>query len=152
MALVKLIDDPDYMLRLRGIPGKIPDIAEKALRAGASIVANQMRINLNKIISAKATGELASSFGITPMAFDNYGDYNVHIGFDGYSRVITRKWNKGVPFQVIARSFESGVKKDGVIWRQKTPFAKPAVDATKKQVEETMKKVAEKEMEKLLNG
>lgn len=50
---------------------------------------------------------LLDSFGITPMRNDN-GFVNVKLGFDGYNSIKTKRWPKGQPNAMIARSVERG--------------------------------------------
>lgn len=164
MARAKFIEDEAFSMMLERAMAGTKEIAEKALRAGAAVIADRMKQNLEGILSPDATGELADAFGITPVKQDKNLNWNVHLGFDGYS---TRGH---VPFQLIARSFESGAIMGGRYtgrivkgkrektkakfgpedyWRKPTPFAKPAVQATKTQALEAMKMTVEKELEKL---
>ena len=50
------------------------------------------------------------------------------MGFDGYNEVKTRKYPNGQPNALMARSIESGSSA-----RDKYPFIRPAVQATRKQ-------------------
>lgn len=165
MAQAKFIDDDAFSMMLEKAIGRTKDIAGAALYAGAAVIADRMKSNLESILSPEATGALVASFGITPVKQDMEGNFNVHMGFDGYSEP------GHVPFQMIARSFESGAVMGGRYtggrtksgkrekwktklgpedyWRQPTPFAKPAVQATKEQALQAMKQAAERELEKL---
>lgn len=148
MARAKFIDDPAFELAISQAGARFPEVAEKALRAGAAVYAKQMRKNLKGILSPAATGELVDSFGITPVKQDMNFNYNVHLGFDGYQQPGYGKFSvKGVPFQLIARSFESGAK----YWRKPTPFAKPAIKEKKTEAIQVMIKVAEEELAKITN-
>lgn len=73
---------------------------------------------------------LLDGFGVSPMQ-DDGGYINVKLGFDGYNRVKTKKYPKGQPNALIARVTESGSS-----YREKTPFIRPAVNASKKQAEQ----------------
>ena len=72
---------------------------------------------------------LLDGFGVSPMQDDN-GYFNVKLGFDGYNSIKTKKYPKGQPNALIARVTESGSS-----YREKTPFIRPAVNASKKQSE-----------------
>lgn len=147
MARAQFINDASFEMAISKAGTKYPEVAEKALRAGAGIIADEMRKRLRGILSPEATGQLVKSFGITPVRQDNNFNYNVHLGFDGYQKPGYGKWaSTGVPFQLIARSFESGAGD----WRTPRPFAAPAVKATKEQAFEAMRKVAEDELEKIM--
>ena len=73
---------------------------------------------------------LLDGFGVSPMQDDN-GYRNVKLGFDGYNSVKTKKYPQGQPNALIARVTESGSS-----YREKTPFIRPAVNASKKQAEQ----------------
>ena len=148
MATAKFIDSSDYELRLNRSATDFAKVAETAIRAGAAVIATQMQQNLEGILSPKATGQLVAALGITPVKQGKDYSYNAHIGFDGYQPPGYGKFPKGVPFQLIARSFESGAGD----WRPPKPFAKPAVRATRERVKEVMTKAAEEEFEKIMKG
>lgn len=164
MARAQFIADEAFELTLGNLKAKTRQVAEAALYAGAAVIADQMKANLEGILSPQATGQLVAAFGVTPAKLDKWFIWNVHIGFDGYH--IPGQ----VPFQLIARSFESGAvmgsrytgkveenkweTKDPKFgpedyWRYPTPFAKPAVLATKQQTREAMARAAEREIEKI---
>lgn len=160
MAQVKFIDSSDFEMVIAKAIDKYPEIDEKCLAAGADIIADEMKKRLRSVLSPFATGELVEAFGITPTKRDREGNLNVHIGFDGYQQPPQKGFPAGVPFQLIARSFESGAvigkrAKRGKIstgesyWRTPMPFAAPAVRATRARAFEEMKRVAETELEKL---
>ena len=149
MARAKFISDESFEVTLSKAEAKYPEIAAKAMYAGAAIIADEMKRRLRKILSPNATGQLVAAFGITPVKQDLNMNYNLHIGFDGYQKPGYGKWRgKGVPFQLIARSFESGAKG----WRTAKPFAAPAVRAVKEQAVDEMKRAAEAELEKIVKG
>lgn len=148
MASAKFIDASGFELRLNRSASSYRKVAEAAIRAGAAVIAAQMKDNLRGILSPNATGQLVASMGITPVKQDAAYNYNAHIGFDGYRRPPYGKFPQGVPFQLIARSFESGAGD----WRPAKPFAKPAVMATKDRVREEMTRVAEEEFKKIMEG
>lgn len=160
MARAKFIDDDAFEMMLERAKAGTKQVATAALQAGAAIIADQMRSNLEGILSPKATGQLTEAFGITPVGIDRWFKWNVHLGFDGYHT----PGNEPIP--LIARSFESGAKmgsryKDvwwskragpDDYWRKPTPFAKPAVQATKQRAHEAMAAAAEREFEKINKG
>lgn len=80
-------------------------------------------------LSDKEKQGLLDGFGISPLQEDS-GFVNVKLGFDGYNSVKTKKYPKGQPNVLIARVTESGSS-----YREKTPFMRPAVNASKKQAE-----------------
>ncbi len=147
----------EFMLKLSLLAEGSREIAEKALYEGAGIVADQIRKNLEanlndptsvaksgvaifKKMGQEPSGDLLDSLGITPMELDNNGYLNVKIGFDGRD-------HKGVPNQMKARVMESGSSTIAP-----RPFVRPAVKATKKMAEETMNRVIEEEIDKIMKG
>ena len=97
-------------------------------------VSNQANIATYKKGYSRLSDEekqgLLDGFGVSPMQDDN-GYRNVKLGFDGYNSVKTKKYPKGQPNALIARVTESGSS-----YREKTPFIRPAVNASKKQAEQ----------------
>lgn len=163
---VKFIDDTSLELALSRLAAKTPEIAEKAMRAGADIIADKMSANLRGKLSKDATGRLISSFGITPLLENTNGYWTMHIGFGGYD-------DNGVPFALIARSFESGAVRGGrytgswrgkkrvmkakseikgKYWRMPTRFASNAVAETKAAANREIERVAEEEINRIFNG
>lgn len=148
MALAKFIADDDFMIRLERAATDFPSVAEKVIRAGAAVLAPVMRRRLSGILSASATGQLVAALGITPVKQDRNADYNAHIGFDGYQKPGYGKFPIGVPFALIARSFESGAGD----WRPKTPFARPAMLEAREAMSAAMTAAAEEEYKKIMGG
>ena len=127
-------------------------IAEKAVCAGAAIVADAVRANIDALPAVKdewgviaynnhwsapltetAKKGLQDGFGISPMGNE-----------DGILNV-TKKYPKGQPNAIIARSLESGSS-----IAKKRPFVAPAVRKTKKAAEETMAKIIDEEIAKIM--
>ena len=87
---------------------------------------------------------LQDGFGISPMGSED-GMLNVKLGFDGYNGMKTKKYPKGQPNVLLARSIESGSS-----IAKKRPFVAPAVRKTKKAAEETMAKIIDEESAKIM--
>lgn len=75
---------------------------------------------------------LLEGLGAAKMKNEN-GYINTKLGFDGYNSVKTKKYPKGQPNALIARSVESGTSQ-----RPKTRFINNAVNAAKAQAEQAM--------------
>ncbi|MDO9492665.1 hypothetical protein [Acetobacterium sp.] len=136
MAKAKITASDDFVLALSRCATDIEEIAKKAIYAGAKIVADTMRVNLEAILSDEATGQLVEALGITPISLMG-GEWTAHIGFDGYD-------TKGVAFQLIARALESGAS-----GRPKKQFAKKTLSQTRKKVEAVMSQVIDDEMKRI---
>ena len=137
MARMTFMAGEDYALKLSQWVAQSDEISKKAIYAGADILADKIKSNLEGVLSGEATGELVASFGVTPITKDNEGNWNAKVGFDGYD-------SHGVANQLKARVLESG--RSG---QTKRPFVRPAVNATKKQVVEKMGQIIEEEINKL---
>ena len=137
MARMTFMAGDDYALKLSQFATQSDEIAKKAIDAGADIIADKIKSNLEGVLSPEATGELVASFGVTPIERDKNGDWNAKVGFDGYG-------TDGVANQLKARVLESGSSR-----QPKRPFVRPAVNATKKHVIDKMNQVINEEIKKL---
>lgn len=134
----------DYAAFLQRIGKNTPEIIGKGIYAMAGVVADRVANNIEGLsavsdlegIREYQKGEksrltvgqkngLRESFGITTMKKEN-GYYYVKLGFDGYNRIRTKKYPNGQPNAMIARITESGSS-----FRDKTPFIRPAVNASR---------------------
>lgn len=163
MARMTFKAGEEYELKLSKLAAGSEGIAKKALYAAGEIVANEVRKNLEALpeekyrrlkdgesfdgLSAGQKQDLSESFGVTKIKLSKDGFWNVKIGFDGYGRFPTKKYPNGLPNQLLARAVESGSSV-----RQKHPFVRPAVNATKKAAVEAMQKVIDEEIEKTMKG
>lgn len=129
MARMAINAGDDFALMLSKLEARSEELAAKAIYAGANVVADKIKSNLNSVLSSDASGEMLESFGVTPIDKDKYGNWNAHIGFDGYDE-------KSVPNQLKARVLESGSSK-----QRKRPFVRPAVNSTKAEVVRKMNQV-----------
>ena len=140
-----------------------PEISKEVVQAGAQPIADQIRKNLEALPEDKFrylkkgevfTGvpkqqkqDLLDSLGITPPDIDFDGNTNIKIGFDGYGKIPTKKYPKGVPNQLLARAVESGSSV-----RKKTPFIRKAVNKSKKLAEAEMQKKLDEKIEIIMKG
>lgn len=136
-------------------------IAGKAIYAGSAIVADAIKRGIEglPVVTGYGTQEnplpggvtavqkqgLEDGLGIAPMQ-DDRGYLNVKIGFDGYNRTKTEKYPNGQPNQMVARGVESGTS-----WKQKKPFVRTAINASRKETEKKMAEVIDEEIQKLMD-
>lgn len=136
------------------------EMLEKAAKAGGAPVADEIRRRLRvlpeekfqrlpkgetaTVVSAHQKEDLLDSLGVTPPQRDRKGFVNVKVGFDGYGSFPTRAYPEGVPNALLARAVESGSSV-----RKKTPFVRPAVQATRKEAVDEMDKAIRQELEKI---
>ena len=152
----------DYELMISRLSKGVDDIAGKAIYAGAGIVADAIKENIKALpivrgygttdnplpggVTAPQKAGLIDGMGISPMQ-DDGGYLNVKIGFDGYNATKTDKYPQGQPNQIVARGVESGTS-----WKQKTPFIRPAINATKSRAEAEMARLLDQELETITKG
>lgn len=164
MARISFSNQSDYFLRLQALEKCFAkeETLEKAVAAGAAVVADAIRENLDALpeeqfrfldtfcgesFSEVPTGQkidLVEGFGLTPIERDKNGFVHTKAGFDGYGSFPTNTYPRGVPNALIARAVESGSSV-----REKTPFVRPAVNATRKEAVSAMESVVDDEMKKI---
>ena len=162
MARVSFKGSHEYALRLRELEHTAAQgkLLEEAVKAGAKPVADEIRRRLDALPSAPferlSDGEkfgflpegqkrdLQDSFGLTPVDRDRRGFVHVKAGFDGYGSFPTKSYPKGIPNQLLAATAERGSSV-----REKTPFVRPAVNATRKEAEAEMDRVVRQELKNI---
>lgn len=146
----------EYARKLSDLALKSRDVGAQALYAGANILADQIRRNLEALPTRPSTSSegggvpkaqkqaLLDSFGITQIRDDD-GYLNLKMGFDGYNGIKTRMYPKGQPNAMIAASVESGSSV-----QQKYPFVRPAIKQKKKECIDAIAAVIDKETAKIM--
>ena len=136
-------------------------IIKASLYEGAQIVADQIKAGIEGLpvdtprwlsngdrynaLVEQDKEDLANSMGIMKFARDAEGVRTV-IGFAGYGRHKTKKYSRGLPMAMIARSIESGSSV-----RKKTPFVRPAVNASKTRAKAEIVAQAESRIREVIN-
>lgn len=165
MAKVEMQGMDAYLSELRKLGENTVPVCKAAVYAGAKVVADEMKRatqGLDSVTDAEAKAAwherepakisvsqkigLVKSLGVAPIS-DKYGVVSTKVGFDGYNDVKTKRWPKGQPNQLIARSCESG--STAMI---KQPFVRPALKRIEKAALFAMEQAANKELEKLTGG
>lgn len=137
-----------YMEQLRNLEYSGREVVGQTIYAGAEIVADELRKNIKRLPASACTElekrGLLDGLGIARMQDDN-GFFNVKIGFDGYNDHKTKKYPRGHPNAMVARSIEGGTS-----WKHKHPFVAPAIravrDAAEKKMAETADKIIKEKM------
>ena len=141
----------------------IANVTDEAIGAGvyamAEVVADRVRANIQVLPTVSNEANIATyrqgysrlsdpekqglldGFGVSPMQ-DDGGYKNVKLGFDGYNSVKTKKYPNGQPNVLIARVTESGS-----FYRQKTPFMRTAVNASRKEALEKGREAVDQVLE-----
>lgn len=161
MAKVTIIAGEAYMIKLSKLANKSEAIVKQAVYKGAGTAIeavkkgidslpedkNRLLKNSDKInvVTKAQKSALLSHIGLTSMENDN-GYINTKIGFDGYmDGYPTKKYPKGLPIVLLARSVESGSSV-----RAKRPFVRKSINAIRAEVENIMAEVVNEEINKIM--
>lgn len=135
----------NYIAYLQSINAVTDEMIGEAVYDMAKVVADRVRANIEALPAVSNEANIATyregysrlsepekqglmdGFGVSPLQ-DDSGYRNVKLGFDGYNSVKTKKYPQGQPNVLIARVTESGSS-----YRQKTPFIRTAVNASRKE-------------------
>lgn len=161
MATIQFKKGDEYIFKVAKLEAAVKkDILGRAIYDGADVVADEIRKSLEQVPTDEGFGSetekakgpkkaqkkgLYESLGIASMQDDGTGYLHVKIGFDGYNDIVTQRWPRGQPNQMVARSVESGTT-----WMQKNEFVKRAVKASRKRATEAMKKTVDKGIKKIM--
>lgn len=129
----------EWAAKLSALGEQSGEVAKKALYEGAAVMAEEIKngiAGLPQKTGATKRG-LEAGFGITKMRQDG-GVYEVKLGFDGCNE-------NGKPNQLMARIMESGTSKT-----QKHPFVRPAVNRSKKAVQQAMQDKIDEECRRIM--
>lgn len=162
MATIKFKNGDEYMMKISKLEALTRDeVCGRAIYGAAEIVADEIRTQLKNVPTDEGRAfagttkgprkvqkaGLYNSLGIAKMQDNGKGFLNVKIGFDGYNGVKSKRWPKGQPNQMVARSVERGTS-----YMQANPFVKKAVAKSKKRALESMKASVDESIEKIMKG
>lgn len=141
MASIEMRGLDEYTRKISELSQAAKDqVIGPAIYEGAAIVAEAVQREISAIptdtgwgsperplhgLQPRQKAALHNSFGISKMRDDD-GYRNVKLGFDGYNTIRTKRWPKGQPNAMIARSLERGTS-----WLKPYKFMKKAVQASK---------------------
>ena len=155
MTIGKGMDE--YLAKLGNLEFAAPGLVGQAIFEGAKIVTDQVRAEIEALPTAESKrvatprdptqvekDGLLDGLGVAKKKNDG-GYINVKIGMDGYNTDKTKKYPRGKPNAMIARSIESGSTV-----MKRNAFISRAVNKTKKEAEAAMQKVIEEGIEKIV--
>ena len=162
MATIQFKKGDAYMAKLEKLAKESQkSVCGPAIYNAADLVANEIRQQLKSVPSDETWGTtgnpangpskiqkrgLYNSLGIAKMR-DEDGFLNVKIGFDGYNELNTKRWPRGQPNQMVARSVERGTT-----YMEGHAFVKKAMSKARKPALAEMQKTADEEIEKIMKG
>lgn len=133
----------EFLLKASKLADKTDEIIPVVLEAGAEVVYDKVKSNLESVIGkstkteSRSTGELVSALGVSAAKQDKDGNYNIKVGFK-------EPRSDGDSNAKIANILEFG--KHG---QPPRPFLKPAKSKSKNAAIEAMTKKLESEIEKI---
>lgn len=155
------LDDVFAMLKRLG-GDNIEDVQKVAVYHGMGVIRDEVVRQIqalpvqngylpqNKLprntITEREKRELIKHIGIAEMDVRN-GIVSTAISFDGYTDIKTKKYKKGLPAVLVARSINSGSS-----MRQKHPFMRQAQAAAKAKAVQAAEAAARAELQKRLEG
>lgn len=142
-----------YIKDLEDLEFGADEMAKRAVYEGAAIVTNGIRASIEALpvgppregkVTAEQKAGLLAGLGIAGFRMD--GSFlNVKVGMDGYNSVRSKKYPKGQPNALIARSLESGSS-----FAPKRAFIGPAVNRTKNAAEQAIANKLDEEIKKVM--
>lgn len=155
MATFKFEGLEEYISQMQKMVGITGKMIEDAVDEGAGLVADEVRQAIDRLPvddryyaterkglkRAQVIG-LYNSFGVAPIRNDN-GFINRKLGFDGYNNLKSKKWPKGQPNSMVARSINSGTS-----FLPKTGFMDKATKAVRAECERAMRDSIDKSISK----
>lgn len=160
MARFEFSGIDNYISQLNKLQQSTKDgVVGKTVYAGAEVVADSVRRAIQALpvgdgrardgglidtVTLPQKAGLLDGFGISRMKDDD-GFVNVKLGFAGYNATRTRRYPRGQPNALIARSVNSGTT-----FRKKTKFVDKAVNSARKAAEAAMDAACSREIEKIM--
>lgn len=154
-------DATAILMKMNALGNQTDGICKQAIYAGAQILVDQIRANLDALPTDKFrflqdsdrfTGvpemykrDLQEDLGIAPMQMDFDGNWNTKIGFEDCGILETNAYPMGVPLTMLARAVESGSS-----YRAPTPFVRPAISKARSRAHKAMAQKVEEEIKKLM--
>jgi HK97 gp10 family phage protein len=137
MAKATFTMPEDFLLKVSRLGEHTDEIVPKVLEAGGEVLLAQVKSNLHAVLSGNSTGELENSLGLSPAKLNKNGDFDVKVGFK-------EPRSGGDANAKIASILEHGKHN-----QPPRPFMKPARNAAKDKIIQTMTEKMDGEIEKL---
>lgn len=148
----------EYIEKLGNLEFSAPEAMGKAIYEGARVVADATRAALQALpvdtgkgnasrlrgVNAVEKQGLIEGFGVSK-AQDDGGYFNVKLGVEGYNSSRTKKYPRGHPNLMIARSLEKGTS-----FMRKNPVFSRTARAKKAEAEKVMQETLDREIEKTM--
>ena len=160
MATINFKKGDEYLAKIADLSvSAAEEVCGAAIYAGAKTVTDAIAAAIDGIpvdesygtpekpqtgIKQKQKTALKASLGISH-AQNKDGFLNVKVGFGGYNPIKTKRWPKGQPNTVIARSMERGTS-----WMKAYPFVKNTMRAITQQAQKDMSDKVDEKIKKIM--
>lgn len=120
----------------------MPGIGKEAVYAGAKVVADSLHSEIAELksVTKEEREGLLEGLGIAKIENRN-GEISTSVSWSGYNSFVTKKYPKGHPNIMIARSVNRGTS-----WRNADPFVRRAVRKCKEKANKAMEEVINKRL------
>lgn len=162
MAKLTVNLSDEYASMLSQLVANADALSKQAIYEGAKVAADAIKAEIGALpegeyhilkkgqkfgyVPTRQKEALQKGLGIAAMERDKNGDWNAKIGFNGYgSNTETKKYPKGLPVAMLARSVESGSSV-----RNKTPFVRPAMQKAKNKILAAMERTVDEAITKIV--
>ena len=145
MAKITFPGMDEYLREMEGLGREIPRICNRALYDGAKILADAVQKEIDTLDKLDERDRQGLHDGLGIARFWAEGDDMVtKIGFEGYNSKRTKRWPRGQPNAMIARSLIRGTS-----WMRANRFVQRATKKARQGCVEAMKKRLDAEFQKL---
>lgn len=139
----------EYLAELEKLYGSTEKVVGRTIYEGAKVVTDAIHDEIAKLPESVVTPVqkqgLMDGLGIARMRTTMMSS-DVKVGMDGYNAHVTKKFPNGHPNAMIARAIISGTS-----WHpQKNDFVSRAVNRSRSQAENIMKKTCDEEIAKIM--
>lgn len=162
MPSVKVDGLDEVISRIKAMGEDVEAVQKQAVYAGMAVIRDEVIKQINAlpvqkgyipkgdlprdVITPREKEQLLKHIGIASMDTKN-GTVSTAISFDGYTDIVTKKYPKGLPAVLVARSINSGSSA-----RQKHPFMRQAQAAAKSKATEAAINAAYDALNKKMEG
>lgn len=163
MATLKLEGFDEFQRSLENLGVHTRDVCDAVVYAGAKVAADEVKKSVDGLqrvsdadalnayrkgvptyLSVSQKNGLRASLGIAPFRRSE-GTTDTSIGFDGYNDIKTKRYPKGEPNAMIARTVNSGST-----YMIKQPFVRNAVSRAREKAKKAMAEVARKTIDEVM--
>lgn len=139
-----------FVSELDKLGDNVEEISKRAIYSGAKVLADAIRSNIQGLSTDKRLTDyekegMLVGLGVAPMK-KNGQIIDTKIGMHGYNSHRTKKYPKGQPNAMIARSVEKGTS-----FRKPQPFIQPAVEQYKAEAENAMSAEFDRQVSKIVS-